>query len=509
MTDNKIPFEKSFASHEKAIFWSDINKLKPSEVLKSSKKKFWFKCENSHLFECSRLSNITYLNQFCQECNKIKKNIKFSYNYDYLKHFCGNNNIELSRDYKSDKINRESIIEGRCLNGCIVNFKKTFRMLIKYGAYCDDCVKKNKGTKISIILREKNKSLPYECSLASHEKAVYFSDKNVDENGVLINTNHIPLGSHDKFIFKCDKCSHSFDISISHLSNGRWCPYCCIPQKKLCGEPDCIDCFEKSFASNIEKVKYYSNKNKEKPEFILKKGDKEVIFDCDVCNHSFTTRVKHIDSGIWCPYCAIPSKILCVSSSCKHCFEKSFASDERVIYWSSKNKLEPRQVFKKSNSNFIFNCDSCSRDFETNLSQNTGCPYCVNKTEKKLYDNIYIIYPNLIQQYRVEWCKNVNYLPYDFCIEEYKIIIELDGPQHFRQVSNWKSPEEQHENDKYKQNCANEKGYSIIRLLQEDVFYNKYDWKTELINNIEKIKTDNIIQNIYMCKNNEYENFTN
>jgi very-short-patch-repair endonuclease len=89
------------------------------------------------------------------------------------------------------------------------------------------------------------------------------------------------------------------------------------------------------------------------------------------------------------------------------------------------------------------------------------------------------------------------------------MIIELDGEQHFTQVSNWKSPEEQFDNDKFKQECANKNGYSIIRILQVDVFNNKYDWKTELINNIEKIKTDNIIKNVYMCKNNEYEKFIN
>jgi very-short-patch-repair endonuclease len=119
------------------------------------------------------------------------------------------------------------------------------------------------------------------------------------------------------------------------------------------------------------------------------------------------------------------------------------------------------------------------------------------------------VYSNLIKQYKVEWCKNKSYLPFDFCIEEYKIIIELDGNQHFNQVSNWKSPEENQKTDKYKMECANNNCYSVIRLLQEDVFYDKYDWKTELINIIEKIKLDNIIQNIYMCKNNEYENFTN
>ena len=141
----------------------------------------------------------------------------------------------------------------------------------------------------------------------------------------------------------------------------------------------------------------------------------------------------------------------------------------------------------------------------------SGCSYCVNKTEFMLYEYIQKKY-EITKQFKKEWCKNNHtnkYLPFDFCIENFKIIIELDGRQHFEQVMNWKTPEEQFESDIYKQKCANENKYSIIRLLQEDVFNNNYDWKTELINNIEKIKKDNIIQNIYMCKNSEYENFKN
>ena len=49
--------------------------------------------------------------------------------------------------------------------------------------------------------------------------------------------------------------------------------------------------------------------------------------------------------------------------------------------------------------------------------------------------------------------------------------------------------------------------FSIIRILQKDVYNNKYDWLNEIINNIEKIKNENRVQNIYMCKNNEYKDF--
>jgi very-short-patch-repair endonuclease len=100
-------------------------------------------------------------------------------------------------------------------------------------------------------------------------------------------------------------------------------------------------------------------------------------------------------------------------------------------------------------------------------------------------------------------------LLFDFCIPEYNIIIELDGLQHFKQVRNWSSPEEQNKSDKFKEKCANDNNYSIIRLLQDDVFNDKYNWLDELKNNIEKIKNENIIQNIYMCKNNEYDIFVN
>lgn len=92
-------------------------------------------------------------------------------------------------------------------------------------------------------------------------------------------------------------------------------------------------------------------------------------------------------------------------------------------------------------------------------------------------------------------------------LPEYKLIIESDGPQHFRQISNWSSPVERFQNDRYKENCANDNGYSIIRLSQEDVLNDTYDWENELCNAIGQIKTQDGITNMYLSKNNEYDNF--
>tara|TARA_B000000437_G_scaffold176834_1_gene132669 strand:+ start:860 stop:1177 length:318 start_codon:yes stop_codon:yes gene_type:complete len=85
------------------------------------------------------------------------------------------------------------------------------------------------------------------------------------------------------------------------------------------------------------------------------------------------------------------------------------------------------------------------------------------------------------------------------------VIIELDGIGHFEDVEHWKSSfEDRHAVDLVKQVDANENGFRVIRLMQEDVWSDKYDWLTELLKNIE----DDTKQNIFMCKNGEYDFFS-
>ncbi len=52
-------------------------------------------------------------------------------------------------------------------------------------------------------------------------------------------------GTHKKYLFNCDKCSHIFEIGISDITcNNSWCSYC--SNKKLCEDSTCKKCFEKS-----------------------------------------------------------------------------------------------------------------------------------------------------------------------------------------------------------------------------------------------------------------------
>jgi very-short-patch-repair endonuclease len=334
---------------------------------------------------------------------------------------------------------------------------------------------------------------------SEHPKSRYWSNKN------LIKPFDIALNSHKKFWFDCE-CGHTFDSNLLNINkSNNWCPYCA--NKKLCDNKDCNSCFNKSFASH-EKSKYWSNENQLTPRQLFKGADKnKFMFICD-CGHKLEIGLKNITSqGHWCSYCS--HQKLCENKDCSMCFNNSFASITKSEYLNDKN-VNPRMLFKSTNKKYNFDCNVCNKMFSCQLSDITKgvwCSFCVNKSEQILFNKLKEEYNTLKRQYKVDWCKNIKYLPFDFVIEDKKIIIELDGKQHFKQIGNWLSPEETRKNDLYKMACANKNGFSIIRILQNDVFKNKYDWLHELSNNIEKISKENIVQNIYMCKNNEYKDF--
>ena len=433
---NMIPFERSFASHEKSPFLSNKNIddygdiINPRNIFRSSSKKFLFTCNVClHDFE-SQLDNIIK-GQWCPYCSNPPKKL--------------------------------------CTN-----------------EYCQTC---------------------FDRSFASHEKSLFLSNKNIDDNGEIINPRNIFRSSSKKFLFTCNVCLHDFESQLDNIIKGQWCPYCSNPPKKLCTNEYCQTCFESSFASH-EKSLFLSNKNIDARQ-IFKGSNIKLQFLCNNCNHIFEqspNAITYIHKMSWCPYCSNPPQKLC-EKDCDYCYRKSFASHEKAMMWSPNNKILPIHVFKCSGKLYLFYCNECNVDFKmtpANVINGEWCPLCINKTEKKLYNKIQPIYNTIICQYKQNWCKGKRCLPFDFCIPEYKIIIELDGPQHFRQISNWSSPEKQFETDKYKEKCANINGYSVIRLLQEDVLYDKYDWIKELCNTISEIINDPSITAVYLSMNNDY-----
>jgi len=320
---------------------------------------------------------------------------------------------------------------------------------------------------------------------------------------------YFPNSTEDKK-WKCNKtkCKHIWNTTIINRTKFNInCLVCaeCTSGKQICSTDYCNSLWATNkelrdeWFGDVEEMKTYLQFSNISVMWKCKTGK-----DCHTYVSAISNRTGVNKSG--CNYCA--GHYICSKEGC-WCNSLWKLNPELICEWAG-DIHDMKKYSRTSHIPVEWKCKSghiYPARIKNRTIGKTGCPYCVNKTEQKLYDALIKNYPQLKSQFKVEWCKNKTYLPFDFVLEEYKIIIELDGPQHFVQISNWASPEETHLNDVYKMKCANENGYSVIRLLQTDVFYDTYDWLKELRENIEKIKLEQQVQNVYMCKDNEYDIF--
>jgi len=107
------------------------------------------------------------------------------YNNETLKDYCKTNNIILLEDYET-KICREDYIEGICINQCKNIFKKTFRQMVKTGAYCTDCIKSITSNKIktAIVKWDLNRLLNY-CNTNNIILLDDYSNKFINRDSIL------------------------------------------------------------------------------------------------------------------------------------------------------------------------------------------------------------------------------------------------------------------------------------------------------------------------------------
>jgi Protein of unknown function (DUF559) len=286
----------------------------------------------------------------------------------------------------------------------------------------------------------------------------------------------------------------------------------CTPnQVFLCGKEECMMCRERSFADH-PKAQYWSTKNEYKPIQIPLGSRKLITFDCP-CGHEFTSPASIVGmQKSWCKYCCDQVQSFCENLECKSCHERSFASSHRIGNWDPKNTANPRFISKRgSKSKYHFICDNGHQFKMTTISVHIGkwCPHCINKTEIKLFDVLQKQWPDIQHQPRFDWCvnsKSNHRLPFDFVIDELKIIIELDGPQHFQQISNWALLKEVRRRDWLKMNAAIKNGYTVIRLLQDDVWRDKNNWHDKLFANIHPYQEPQIV---YVSETNAYSDFQN
>lgn len=479
---------KSFASHPKSSFWSSKNKVSPLEVFRCSNKKFWFDCDKcNHDFE-SNLINITAGN-WCQYCAGQKICSRNECMDCYRRTFASSDKAQYwsSRNKVSP---REVFLatDQKYWFDCPDCGHEFLQRLdsIKKGKWCRYCRHQD-------ICSDDNCDFCYSISFASNEMNKYWSKKNNN-----IRPRDVLASSNKPYWFDCPGCGHElYQILGSITNSGCWCKYC--ESKELCKDNDCNYCYMKSFASHERSKCWNTEKNELSPREIFLGSSKKYHFICDICNHKLYISVGGVARGKWCKYCA--HQDLCNNELCKMCLSNSFASHSQVKYWNyKKNKIHPRNILRGSEMMCWFTCEKCGHDFNPRLnfiSRGGWCKNCKHKTELKLYNHLISLGYSPVRQVKFDWCKNGatnKHLLFDFIIDN--IIIELDGPQHYTQVSNWEEPESIQVRDRYKEERALANGYSIIRIKQEEVWKDLEPWKDLLSNAMTIAKEQSCIVNI-------------
>ena len=562
-----IEFEKSFASFLgktkngklKIHCWhqSKNKDTTPRTVSKTSNKKYWFICDNCpHDFHIDP-SHISKRNQWCSYCCIPSRKLCFdkTCNFCYKKSFASytgktkNGKLKIHCWHQSKNKDTTPRTISMTANKkywficdiCNHEFDSCIGNVVNLNRWCPYCSN-------SKLCNNKECKICFDKSFASCKNKTpsgnlkldfYHKEKN-EKKGVIISPRQVFKTSGRKYWFKCDKCHHNFNSEMNSIVKiDTWCPYCCIPTQKVCGDKKCKMCFDKVFASYKEKTKngklkidcLHPIKNgKINIIEILKQSTKKLWFKCDICNHDFNNRVEHVTRGTWCPYCA--HKQHCTDDNCTFCYKKSFQYildtkpdiEERMTIIFSKN-ITARSLPAHRDHKVTVICKKCNNKKYmaiSGIAQGNGCSTCTNKTEKKLLlwfqkHKKTIKIKSIQAQYNPLWCgtkyiyfhkkhKEIKYVykrfPFDFLIEFYnnkKVIIELDGRQHYeddeylqkrrtkRKKACYRSlPSSLHQQirDRYKEMQAKKHKLSVIRVKQEDVWKNKNDWQEILMRKI-------------------------
>jgi hypothetical protein len=199
------------------------------------------------------------------------------------------------------------------------------------------------------------------------------------------------------------------------------------------------------------------------------------------CLHEWRTSINMRCGGqeCGCPFC-VHQKV---------CIHNSIVTTESQIAaeWDYKKNIEldPTTIARSSNRKAYFLCPSghsyCSIVGNRCL-HGYGCPACKHKTQKFIYEFLKSRYPDTDPEFKLE---ETGLRRFDFCIPSLRIIIEVDGPQHFMQVMNWQSADDTRAIDIYKTRAALAAGFNVIRISQKDVHSSSFrgdgTWTTDAL----------------------------
>lgn len=291
------------------------------------------------------------------------------------------------------------------------------------------------------------------------------------------------------------------------LSSGTGCPVCGKKSQQR-GNMAVAEYYKKIFPEQGREI-HGELYDYSEVDYTCRTGLVKII--CRKCEQPFWQQPRvHINDGCGCPFCGMQRTIEAIwraSKICGELFEQKSIAVHGMLYDYSKAKYEHSMEKVEIICRFHGTSFWCTPNHH--LSDGTGCPRCRHKTEDLVITFLFAMENRLktmvldsVVKYQVSFDFSGK-SKYDFQVGN--ILIELDGPQHFKQIANWESPQKRFEKDFQKTLLANKNGYKTIRILWEDVYNNNYNWKRTLIYWICKFPAN--IMNVFVYTGEQYDHF--
>ena len=164
-------------------------------------------------------------------------------------------------------------------------------------------------------------------------------------------------------------------------------------------------------------------------------------------------------------------------------YAKNHGINSRAICFNKDGKWGAKTI--------VFKCE-CNEYFETNergiTKSKVVCDKCASVTssyERKVQSFLEDNNINYIAEFRFNSCKDIYPLPFDFYLQDYNCLIEVDGEQHFMPVKFGKMTDKQSEirlkdykrRDKIKNDYCDEYNIPLLRINYKEMLSNEYKEK--------------------------------
>jgi len=275
------------------------------------------------------------------------------------------------------------------------------------------------------------------------------------------------IGARIPIKIKHNICNYEWPITPDNFLRGQRCPQC---QNRI----------KKTIQQIINEIytlvkDEYTVLSKEYID-----ANTPIIIRHNVCNYEFpVSSNKFINQNTRCPNCAGNIK-------------KTTEKFKEEVYQLVKDEYIVLGKYKNARTNIKIRHNICNNEYPVtpdNFLRGRRCPFCAeSKGEQAIRYWLNKNFKYFISQYKIDNCRNIEPLPFDFAIFKDKdknnlnILIEYDGEFHYKPILGKKHLLYQQHNDKLKNTYCKNNNIKLLRIP-----YWEFDRIEEILENNFKI----------------------